>query len=278
MNFWDKIYKVLIDFSGWSFFEILFYALIIYGILLFLKNARALRAVKYIVALAAVYLFIQYFSEKLPALNIVADLFGIACIIVFCIAFVSEIRRTVLRIISPRKAASHYTTNAEYSDEEINGSISEIIKAAQTLSKNNIGALIVIDSNAVPTHIIESGVKLNSIISAALLDSIFNTKSPLHDGAVIINGNKLVAAGCFLPLSQDLTLPKELGTRHRAALGMTENYDVLTIIVSEETGVISIAAKGELKRYFDSNMLHDELTQFYGLTVTHLENNKRRRK
>ena len=98
-----------------------------------------------------------------------------------------------------------------------------------------------------------------------MLESIFNTKAPLHDGAVLVRGNRIMAAGCFLPLTQSLEVDKELGTRHRAAIGVSETNNVLTIIVSEETGVISVAYRGELKRYFDSEMLTDTLQEFYGL-------------
>ena len=106
------------------------------------------------------------------------------------------------------------------------------------------------------------------LFRSPLIECLFNTKAPLHDGAVFIRGNRIVAAGCFLPLSQNTTVDKELGTRHRAALGVTENYKVLTIIVSEETGVISAAMDGELTRYYDAAMLTDMLEQVYGLKAT----------
>lgn len=278
MNFFTKIADVFKSFNGWDVIEIVVFALIFYGIFMFLKHANALRAIKYILLFIAIYLFIRYFASQLPVLYLVSDvLFGTA-LIVFFLAFLPELRRNFLKLISSRKVASHFTANSEISDEELNNTISEIIKSTQSLSKSNTGALIVLVANAVPSHIIESGVKLNSVISSALIESIFNTKSPLHDGAVIIKGNTLIAAGCFLPLSQDTNLPKELGTRHRAAIGITENYDVLTIIVSEETGVISVAKDGELARYFDSNMLHNILTEFYGLRAPEPVTKKRRRK
>lgn len=278
MNFLNKIADVLKNFNGWDAVEIIAFALIFYGVLAFLKNANALRAIKYIVFLIALYLFVRYFSAKLPVLRQVADIAAFSGIVIFCIAFLPELRRNVLKLISSKKVSSHFTVSSGISDEELSNSISEIIKATQSLAKNNTGALIVLVANAMPSHIIESGVKLNSAISASLLESIFNTKAPLHDGAVIIKGNTLIAAGCFLPLSQDTNLPKELGTRHRAAIGITENYDVLTIIVSEETGVISVAKNGTLSRYFDSDMLHNTLTEFYGLSAPQPVTKKRRRK
>jgi len=278
MNFLNKIADILKNFNGWDAVEIIAVSLIFYGILVFLKNANALRAIKYIVVFLALFLFARYFASRLPVLNWIANIIAWSGLIIFCLAFLPEFRRKVLKLISSRKVSSHFTVSSEVSDEELSNSIAEIIKSTQVLAKNNTGALIVLVANAMPSHIIESGIKLSSAISSALLESIFNTKSPLHDGAVIIKGNTIISAGCFLPLSQDTNLPKELGTRHRAAIGISENYDVLTIIVSEETGVISVAKNGTLSRYFDSDMLHNTLTEFYGLSAPEPVTKKRRRK
>lgn len=278
MNFFEKTADVLKSFNGWDVVEIIAFALIFYGLFVFLKNANALSTLKYIVLFLAALLVVLYFSDKMPALYAVATIMTWAGVIVFFLAFLPETRRNLLKLITQKKTVSHFTVNSEISDEELYNAINEIIKSTQALSKSNTGALIVLVNNAMPSHIVESGVKLNAAISAALLESIFNIKSPLHDGAVIIKANKLVAAGCFLPLSQDTNLPKELGTRHRAAIGITENYDVLTIIISEETGVISVAKGGALSRYYDSSMLNQTLTEFYGLSVPQTETKKRRRK
>ena len=154
------------------------------------------------------------------------------------------------------------------SDEVLHAAIGDIVHAAQNMSKKNVGALIIISTKSMPEHILDSGTNLDAELSCALLESIFNTKAPLHDGAVFVRGNRIVAAGCFLPLSQSTTIDKELGTRHRAAIGVTENYNVTAIIVSEETGVISVAQRGEIERYYDSQMLTEKLEQVYGLKAT----------
>ena len=137
--------------------------------------------------------------------------------------------------------------------------VDEIIKACQTMSKARTGALIVIAPTAVAPHILETGVEMNALVSSQLLESIFNTRAPVHDGAVIVRGNRVLAAGCFLPLSQSQNVSKNLGTRHRAGIGITEESDMLTIIVSEETGIISIAKRGELRRFVTPDRLRDIL-------------------
>ena len=127
--------------------------------------------------------------------------------------------------------------------------IDEIVKAVKYLSLNKIGALIVIKKEDNLTDIIQTGIPLNSIVTSELISTIFYTNSPLHDGAIVIDGNTIVAARCLLPLSENERLEKELGTRHRAGVGITEVTDAISIIVSEETGIISLSTQGKLTRY-----------------------------
>ena len=131
------------------------------------------------------------------------------------------------------------------------------------MSKNDVGAIIVLSNTKIPSSIIDTGVKLDSDISSALIESIFSPKTPLHDGAVIIQNDKIQAAGCFLPLSQETDLPKELGTRHRAGIGVTEMLNATALIVSEETGIISIAKGGKITRYADTEALRNVLREYY---------------
>ncbi len=156
------------------------------------------------------------------------------------------------------------TGEMTYDEEKIKKCINEIIKALQNMSKNDIGAIIVLSTGNVPTQITDSGIMLDSDISSELIESVFFPKTPLHDGAMIINETKIVAAGCFLPLSQKIdNIPKDLGTRHRAGIGVTETIDVISLIVSEETGVISIARGGKITRYANAEMLKNVLSQYY---------------
>ena len=131
------------------------------------------------------------------------------------------------------------------------------------MSKNNVGAIIIFANEKLPGAIIESGTIIDATISAPLIESIFYPKTALHDGAMIVTGSKVHAAGCFLPLPQDSNLPKELGSRHRAGIGVTETISVTAIIVSEENGIISIAQGGKIKRYADSEMLRQTLSEYY---------------
>ena len=211
--------------------------------------------------------FVLY-SLVVAALSYMLDLPVYAVMILFAVfvlavvmLFATEIKRDVwTRSIkgSDSKSWDHGAIR-----ENAKECINEIIKAVQSMSKNNVGAIIILSNSNIPSGILDSGVQINSDISSALIESVFFPKTPLHDGAMVINGTKVQAAGCFLPLSQEINLPKDLGTRHRAGIGITETINVTAIIVSEETGVISIAHGGKLKRYADTELLKNTLKSFY---------------
>ena len=160
--------------------------------------------------------------------------------------------------VNKQTSKANNTVRAVRAEENITA----IVKAVQSLSKANIGALIVLSNGNLPREIVESGVTLNSSISNQLIEGIFIPKAPLHDGAMIINGDKIQAAGCFLPLTQK-EFPKDYGTRHRAGIGVTEVADVSTIIVSEETGIVSVVKRGDITRYVDSENLKRFLREYY---------------
>ncbi len=141
--------------------------------------------------------------------------------------------------------------------------INNIVKALQNMSKNNVGALIVLSKGSLPKQVLQSGVNLNAEISTQLIEGVFFPKAPLHDGAMVIQGHKIQAAGCFLPLTQKTSYPKEYGTRHRAGIGITEVANVISLVVSEETGIISIIKQGNVTRYADYDMLIDALKDYY---------------
>ena len=141
--------------------------------------------------------------------------------------------------------------------------INNVVKALQNMSKNNIGALIVLSKGSLPKQVLQSGVNLNAEISTQLIEGVFFPKAPLHDGAMVIQGHKIQAAGCFLPLTQKTSYPKEYGTRHRAGIGITEVANVVSLVVSEETGIISIIKQGNVTRYADYDMLIEALKDYY---------------
>ena len=160
--------------------------------------------------------------------------------------------------------------------------ISEFISCLLTLSRRRVGALIVIEQRIGLKDVIETGTTLNSHISAALLENIFEPNTPLHDGAVVIRGSRIMAAACILSLSEGKGISRELGTRHRAAIGITETTDAISLIVSEETGIISMARNGKLTRHLDRAALEAVLGSLYqqketSLFSTLMEKAKRRK-
>jgi diadenylate cyclase len=146
-----------------------------------------------------------------------------------------------------------------YGDIDFEKMLDELIKAVQVLVKKRLGALIVLEKETGLNELIETGIVVDGQVSAELLINIFLSRSPLHDGAVIIRGNRIMAAGCYLPLTENPNLSKELGTRHRAALGVSEQSDAAALVVSEETGVISLSNNGKLTRYLDEKTLKQML-------------------
>ena len=141
--------------------------------------------------------------------------------------------------------------------------IGDIIRALQNMSKNNVGALIILSKGNLPKQVLQSGVRMDADISTQLIEGVFFPKAPLHDGAMILKGHKIHAAGCFLPLTQKTNYPKDFGTRHRAGIGITEVANVVSLVVSEETGIISIMRQGNVQRYADYDMLLSALRDYY---------------
>ena len=173
---------------------------------------------------------------------------GIVAIIVL---FQPEIRRGLQYLGLTSNIKNSFSQNKDNVPE----TVEEITSAVASLARQKIGALIIIENEVGLTEVIETGTEINGKVSSGLLINIFIPNTPLHDGAVIIRKNTITAAACYLPLSQSNTIAKELGTRHRAAIGITEKSDAVVIIVSEETGNISVAENGVINRYFDEESL-----------------------
>ena len=185
-------------------------------------------------------------------------------LVVLIVLYSVEVKRIIWAHMNMKLADVKHAGGRSYDEEKVENCISEIIKALQNMSKSDTGAIIVLSTGNIPSQIIDSGVRLEADISSELIESVFFPKTPLHDGAMIISDTKIVAAGCFLPLSQNVdNIPKDLGTRHRAGIGITETIDVVSLIVSEETGIISIARAGRISRYADFETLKKTLNKYY---------------
>ena len=240
--------------------DILIVATLIYYLL---KLLRGTRAVQMLVAIALLILF--YWGARWARLEMVEWLLTTLLpyvAIALIILFQPEIRRALSRVgrnLSMMKFTSH-NPKATYDD---------IVMAAEFFSQNRIGALIVVERQAGLRTYIESGIPLDAKLSYDLLVSIFRPGSPLHDGAVIIEGSRVAAAGCFLPLSLNPMISKQLGTRHRAAIGITEDSDCLVVLVSEETGSISVASSGSLETNLTPEELSDRLSEMVSAAHDH---------
>ncbi len=181
-------------------------------------------------------------------------------LIALLIVFQPELRRALEYLGRSKLVAKSIV---DIKDDEVKKRIDEIVNAAASLSRQKIGALIILERETGINDVIETGTKIEALISSSLLINIFFPNSPLHDGAVIIRDDRIMAAGCFLPLSENSSLSKELGTRHRAGLGITETTDAVVVIVSEETGAISVAREGKLSRFLDTDTLRGLLQELY---------------
>ena len=185
-------------------------------------------------------------------------------LVIIIVLYSVELKRIIWARRNMKLVDVKHTAGRSYDEDKVERCIAEIIKALQNMSKNDTGAIIVLSTGNIPSQIIDSGVRLEADISSELIESVFFPKTPLHDGAMIISDTKIVAAGCFLPLSQNMdNIPKDLGTRHRAGIGVTETIDVVSLIVSEETGIISIARAGRISRYADFETLKKTLNKYY---------------
>ncbi|MFD2114520.1 diadenylate cyclase CdaA [Paenibacillus yanchengensis] len=227
---------------------------IIYKILVLVKGTRAVQLLRGIIVLVATWAISMWFN--LYTLKWLMNQMFTLGILAIIIIFQPELRR-VLEQLGRGNIFSRSSLSIERQD--LNYQIDELIKAIQFMSSRKIGALIVFERQTGISEMIESGVRMESKISAELLMNIFTPNSPLHDGAVIIRGNQIMAAGCYLPLSENPFISKELGTRHRAAIGVTEVSDALAVIVSEETGQLSLTMNGMIVRDINKESLISKL-------------------
>lgn len=254
--------------------EIAIISFLVYHILVWVKNTRAWSLLKGVLVIA-VFLFVAAIFNMNTILWIAENVVGIAAMAIIVI-LQPELRRALEElgrknlISSLIPFESGKTELGLFSDRTIN----EIAKACVEMGKVKTGALIVIERSQPLTEYERTGIDIDAIVSSQLLINIFEHNTPLHDGAVIIRANRVTSATCYLPLSDNMELSKELGTRHRAGVGISEATDSLTVIVSEETGRISIAMGGKLERNLDGDALKDRLRMIQDKVV---EEKKRKR-
>ncbi|KQX56551.1 TIGR00159 family protein [Paenibacillus sp. LMG 31458] len=233
---------LLTSISAKDIVDILIVSYVIYKLILLVRGTRAIQLMKGILVVVITWVFSIWFQlSTLQWMMNQTFTFGVLGVIII---FQPELRRA-LEQLGRGKLFSRSSTEE---DQDVNKRISEVIRAANYLAKRKIGALIVFEKETGLTDYVESGIAIESKISAELLINIFIPNTPLHDGAVIIRQGQLMAAGCYLPLSENPFISKELGTRHRAAIGMSEVSDGMCIIVSEETGQISLTMNGHIVR------------------------------
>lgn len=234
--------------------DILLVAFLIYKFVIFVRETRAEQLLKGIIVLFVLTFIANFFN--MYTTKWILDLVLVYGVLAIIIVFQPELRRALEQL-----GRSNFLSKSlkQVQDEEIKEYTKEITSAMASLARQKIGALVVIEKTTGLNEFVESGTKLNADISFELLINIFIPNTPLHDGAVIIRKGKILSASSFLPLTENKNLSKEFGTRHRAAIGVTERSDCLAIIVSEETGNISVAENGLIKRYLDEDTLEEIL-------------------
>ena len=257
---WEQLLAGITHFRlGWrDIIDIAVLTYLLYRLIIIIRGTRAEQLVKGVVILLIALVgslllglrTINWFLQGLMTMGLIA----------IPIVFQPELRRALEHL---GRGKFFQRTSLDYGEEDFNIILEELLKAVPAMVKKRIGGLIVLERETGLKDYVETGIKIDGTVSAELLVNIFMPRSPLHDGAVIIRQLTLSAAGCYLPLTEDPNLSKELGTRHRAGLGISELSDAVVIIVSEETGVISLAHEGKLIRYLDEKTLRSNLLTLY---------------
>ena len=269
-DFLNNIYRPNVEFSDIA--EILIIAFFLYHIILWMKTSRAWTLLKGILVII-IFALIAYLCKFTTILWIAGKTINVALIAVVVI-FQPELRKALEQLGNKRYLAGLLQFDDLKDKKEIfsDRTIDELVKASYEMAKHKTGALIVIEQEINLQDYINTGIDIDAFVSNQLLINIFEHNTPLHDGAVIIRGNRIVSATCYLPLSDNMDLSKELGTRHRAGAGISEATDAFVIIVSEETGKVSIAHNGQLVRKVDGEYLRNKLEL---LKIGNLDTGKR---
>lgn len=267
MTFFDNISDFFsklpsLKFSIADFLDICLVTFIIYHGIKLIRETRAMQLVKGLLLVGVAYLFISQF--QMQSSTYIFRLVFQNVFIVLIILFQQEIRQVIERVGKSRFSAigSFIRGNDSARDSVINEAVIETAKAVQRMSDKNIGSLIVFEKEMHLGDVINTGIAVDAKITHELIGNVFFPNSPLHDGAAIVREGRLLCAGCVLPLTKNDSISSDLGTRHRAAIGMSETTDAMIVVTSEETGTISIAHRGTLKRDFTEAELREVLLDY----------------
>lgn len=270
LRYWSKI--TVPDIGVIDIIEIILLSFLVYQFMVWIKYTRAYTLLKGIIVVLF-FIFMAYVFHMNTILWFVKNLANVLIIGVIVI-FQPELRK-VLEQLGQRKlvpALFNFDNGKEIKERFTDKTVNELLKACFDMAEVKTGALIVIEQDIRLTEYIRTGINIDAATSSQLLINIFEHNTPLHDGAVIIRGNRIVSATCYLPLSDNMELSKQLGTRHRAGVGISEVSDSLTIIVSEETGAVSVAQNGQLTRNLSSAELKKILVKAQNKQI--VDNNK----
>lgn len=245
-------------FNRIDFVEIIIISFLVYSILAWIKNTRAWTLLKGIIVIMVFWMIAAIFQMS-TILWIMGNAMNVA-IIAVVIIFQPELRRALESLGKKNFLSAIFNLDPQKNQKRFaDRTVNEIVRATFEMARVKTGALIVIEQNMMLTEFERTGITLDSLVSSQLLINIFEHNTPLHDGAIIIRGDRIVSATCYLPLSDNMALSKELGTRHRAAVGVSEVTDALVVVVSEETGGVSAAVGGEIFRNLDAESLKRKL-------------------
>lgn len=270
LSFFSQIFFSIINIRIFDIIDILVVSFIIYKAIEFMRETRSGQLVKGIVVLFCVF-FISSAFNLVTIKWLLVQIFDYALVIV-ALVFQPELRRMLERVGQSNITTIGKMQNYDAKNKAISDCIDSVCKAVSNMSDKKIGALIVFERKTMLGEIVNTGTVIDAAASYEMIGNIFFPKSPLHDGAVIIRDGKLYAAGCILPLTSNNGLNSQLGTRHRAAIGMSENSDAVVLVVSEETGTISLAVNGAIKRDYNAVTLKEELYNQL-LTIEEKSNN-----
>lgn len=258
---WNQISTIFLSFRIPDLLDICLVAFILYSLIKLIRETRAFQLAKGFVLIGLVYILITAFNMQASSYifhRLFSDL-----IILIIILFQPEIRHALESFGGSTIPSFGFLTGTKsegnIQNEVVKTAINDVCKACNDFSQKKIGAIIAFEKDTLLGDVIDTGTAIDASVSKELIGNIFFPMSPLHDGATVIRSGRVIAAGCILPLTKNQTISRDLGTRHRAALGLSEESDAVVVVVSEETGCISIAKKGLLERNISESVLREKL-------------------